>query len=246
MGGDAAPSSASPQGPIPKFPREWTVFSRNFEATFRYTMDLGTERDHPLFAVRLHSGFAFFGRPALVLHAGATKDGPRVGLVKDATLNPARPHDFDVYVPGAGAGGSLDEDDASPKNVKVEVRARLLEVFPVHALSVEVGGMKEERRVEAFEWRHVFGGDVSDLVGGTAAGWTLVRVATGEVVAVWAEGYKNKKESMRFRFLNTGVSGELGSVFESAAVVSALGMWDHARREQSKNKSGHGEAVIQL
>lgn len=248
--GDAPPTDSKPpaQAPLPKFPREWTVFARNFEATFGYTMELGIEPDHPLFAVRLHSNFALFGRPALVLHAGATKDGPRVGMVKDGTLNPTRPRDFDVYVPAPGGSGVLDEEDAG--NVKVEVRAELLAVFPTHALSVEVRAGKEagvERRVEGFEWRHVFGGEASDLVGGMAAGWTMVRMATGEVVAVWAPGYKNKKESMRFRFLNAGVSGELGSTFESVAVVSALGMWDHSRRKRFEKKAGGGgESMIQL
>ncbi|KAJ4389298.1 hypothetical protein N0V93_006764 [Gnomoniopsis smithogilvyi] len=243
--GDAAIYDTPDKGPV-KFPEEWTVFSRNFEATFGYTLEMGVERDHPLFAVRIHSNFSLFGRPALVLHLGPTKDGPRLGMVKDATLNPTRTHDFDIFLPPVGSG-MLDNDDG--KNVKIEVRAHMLELFPVHRFSVTV----DPGRVESFEWRHTFGKEVSDLVGGTAAGWTLVRTGEAgqsgdgqEVVAVWAAGYKSKKEAMRFRFLSSGASGELGDVFESAAVVSALGMWDHVRRARQKNPDHGGQAMIEL
>lgn len=244
--GDAAIYDMQGKTPI-EFPKEWTVFARNFEATFGYTMEMGVDRDHPLFAVRIHSNFSLFGRPALVLHSGPTKDGPRIGMVKDATLNPTRTHDFDLYLPPAGSE-VLDNDDG--KNLKVEVRAHMLELFPVHKFSVTVG----QGRVEEFEWRHTIGKEVSDLVGGTAAGWTLVRTfAMGgqtsdgqEVVAVWSAGYKSKKEAMKFRFLSSGASGELGDKFESAAVVSALGMWDHVRRQRQKNPDHGGQITIDL
>lgn len=239
MMGDVAVYDTQGKNSI-NFPREWTLFARNFEATFGYTMTIGSERDHPLFAVRIHSNFSLFGRPALVLHSGPTKDGPQIGMIKDATLNPTRPHDFDIFLPPVGSG-MLDDDDG--RNVKVEVRARMLELFPVHGFSVTVG----QGRVESFEWRHTFGKEVSDLVGGTAAGWTLVRTgAIGvqtddghEVVAVWSAGYTSKKEALKFRFMSSGASGELGDRFESAAVMSALGMWDHVRRERQKN-ADHG------
>lgn len=70
------------------FPHEWTVFACSLEATFGYTLQVGVERDHPLFTLHIHSSFALLGRPALTLHAGPTKDGPRIAMVKDATLNP--------------------------------------------------------------------------------------------------------------------------------------------------------------
>lgn len=243
--GDAAINDTPEKGLL-KFPPEWTVFARSFEATFGYTLNMGVERDHPLFAVRVHSNFSLFGRPALVLHSGPTKDGPRLGMVKDATLNPMRTHDFDIFLPPNGSG-VLDDDDG--RNAKVEVRAEKLELFPVHRLSVAV----DQARVENFEWRHTFGKEVSDLVGGTAAGWTLVRTGavgqTGdgqEVVAVWAAGYQSKKEAMRFRLLNSGASGELGAMFGSAAVVSALGMWDHVRRAKQKNPDHGGQAMVNI
>lgn len=245
--GDAALYNTNNEKVAVKFPTEWTVFARNFEATFGYTLEMGVERDHPLFAVRIHSNFSLFGRPALVLHSGPTKDGPRLGMVKDATLNPMRTHDFDIFLPPNGSG-VLDDDDA--RNIKVEVRAAMLELFPVHRFSVAVG----QARVESFEWRHTFGKEVSDLIGGTAAGWTLVRTGAvgqtgdgqGEVVAVWAAGYQSKKEAMKFRLLNSGASGVLGAMFESAAVVSALGMWDHVRRARQSNPDHGGQAMINI
>lgn len=243
--GDAATYDYSEKGLV-KFPPEWTVFARSFEATFGYTLEMGVERDHPLFSVRVHSNFSLFGRPALVLHSGPTKDGPRLGMVKDATLNPMRTHDFDIYLPPIGSR-VLRDDDGS--NVKVEVRAAKMELFPVHRFSVAV----DQTGVESFEWRHTFGKEVSDLVGGTAAGWTLVRMgAVGqtddgrEIVAVWAAGYQSKKEAMKFRFLSSGASRELGAMFESAAVVSALGMWDHVRRAKQKNPDHGGQAMINV
>lgn len=244
--GDAALSEPQDSGPV-TFPREWTVFARSFEATFGYTLEVGVERDHPLFALRIHSNLSLFGRPALILHAGPTKDGPRIGMVKDATLNPMRSHDFDAFIPPPGLG-TLDDEDG--RNVKVEVRAAALEVFPAHRFSVDVGRL----RVESFEWRHTFGEQVGDLIGGPAAGWKLVRMDSQpgsgagqtrdghEVVAVFASGKKSLKEAMKFRFLNSGALGELGPSFDYAAVMTALGIWDHVRRERQKNPDhgGHG------
>lgn len=241
--GDAAIDDC-PQPPA-RFPTEWTLFGRNFEASFGYTLELGIERDHPLFAVRIHSNLSLFGRPAVVVHAGGTKDGPRVGVVKDATLNPLRPRDFDVFIPPAGETRMDDEDDS--RNVKVEVRTVLLDVFPPHKFSVAVGG--EKGQVEAFEWRHTMGKEVTDLSGGMAAGWKLVRLGAAaiveegtsdglEVVAVWVSGRKTLKEAMKFRLLNSGASGMLGDSFAYAAVVTALGMWDHERREKMDNDPG--------
>lgn len=248
--GDAALSEPHDHVGPARFPREWTLFARSFEATFGYTMEMGVERGRPLFAARLHSNFALLGRPALVLHLGppeqAQARGPRLGVVKDATLNPARRRDFDVLLPPAGAG-VLDDEDG--RNVKVGVRAAVLEVFPAHKFSVAVG----HGRVEDFEWRHTFGGEVGDLIGGPAAGWKLVRIGSApgaatckvqtsdgkEVVAVWVSGRRDLKEAMKFRFLNSGAAEELGATFEYAAVMSALGMWDHIRRERQKNPD-HG------
>lgn len=234
------------------FPPEWTVFARNLEGSFGYTLQVGVEREDPLFALRLHSNMALFGRPALTLHVGPTKDGPRVAMVKDATLNPLRPHDFDVIIPPPGAGRLLDGDE----NVKVPVRCDLVDIYRACKFSVAITGaaaQQQEQRPqqqggqrleEHFEWRHTFGGEVSDLIGGHAAGWTLVRLDCSasdgrQVVAVWANGKKTLKEAMKFRFLNAGVTGELGDVFGLAAVVSAMGMWDQVRRE-SQNKPDHG------
>lgn len=247
MGGAALSEPHDLVGPV-RFPREWTLFARSFEATFGFTMEMGVERGRPLFAARLHSNFALLGRPALVLHLGppaqAQARGPRIGVVKDATLNPTRRRDFDVLLPPAGAG-VLDDDDG--RNVKVGVRAAMLDVFPAHRFSVAVG----HGLVENFEWRHTFGEEVGDLIGGPAAGWKLVRTGSPsgaakaqtsdgkEVVAVWVSGRRELKEAMKFRFLNSGASEELGATFEYAAVMSALGMWDHIRRERQKNRD-HG------
>lgn len=248
-------------GPI-IFPREWTVFARNFEGSFGYTLQVGVERDQPMFALRLHSNMALFGRPALTLHVGPTKDGPRVAMVKDATLNPLRPHDFDVICPPPAAGRLLDGDE----NVKVPVRCDLVDIYRAYKFSVAITGASQQQQQqqqggqqleEHFEWRHTFGGEVADLIGGPAAGWKLVRLdrnASGhggtsdgkEVVAVWANGKKTLKEAMTFRFLNAGVTGELGDLFGLAAVVSAMGIWDHIRRERQNNPDHGGQGGFDL
>lgn len=241
--GDAAIDDTSQ--PPARFPTEWTLFARNFQGSFGYTLELGIERDHPLFAVRLHSNFALFGRPAVVIHAGATKDGPRVGVVKDATLSPLRPRDFNVLIPPAGETRMDDEDDS--RNIKIEVRAALLDVFPPHKFSV-TAGYGDQANTEAFEWRHSMGKEVTDLSGGMAAGWKLVRLGAAaaeegssdglEVVGVWVTGRQNLKEAMKFRLLNSGANGVLGDTFSYAAAVTAVGMWDHERRKKMENDPG--------
>lgn len=201
-----------------------------------------------MFALRLHSNMSFFGRPALTLHVGPTKDGPRVAMVKDATLNPLRSHDFDVIILTPGSGRLLDGDES----IKVPVQCDVVDIHWAYQSSVATGpGMHQQQQhgdqqLERFEWRHTFGEEVGCLIGGLAAGWKLVRLDRDvcgnggtsdgkEVVAVWAAGKKTLKEAMKFRFLNTGVTGELGELIGLAAVVSAMGMWDHARRARQSN-----------
>lgn len=262
-------------GPI-SFPQEWTIFARNFEATFGYTLTMGVERAHPLFAVRIHSNLALFGRPALTLHLGPTKAGPTIAMVKDATLNPMRKYDFDVIIPPVGSGHLVDHDDDGEhmQNEKILIRCDIVDVHRFHRFSVATGGgggggAGQGTRIENFEWRHTFGEEVGDLIGGMAAGWKLVRMGLPyegtppsssnsnpggggsgsgqtsdgrEVVAVWASGKKTLKEAMKFRFLNSGASGLLGDRFAFVAVVSAMGMWDHVRRERQKNPDHGGQS----
>lgn len=204
--GDAA-LLPEPEAPGPaRFPEEWTVFARSFEATLGCTMETGASTPAPpCSAGRRWSCTS--ARPGTA---------PGAGAVRGATLNPARRLDFDVVIPPAGRGILDSHED---ENIKVGVRAAMLEVFPVHKLSVPVG----RGRTEGFEWRHTFGEEVGDLIGGgPAAGWKLVRtdlrsVAVGvpasdgrEVVAVWVDGRKNLKEALRFRFLNSGAPDALG------------------------------------
>ncbi|KAK7977645.1 hypothetical protein PG996_003699 [Apiospora saccharicola] len=100
---------------------------------------------------------------------------------------------------------------------------------------------------ERFEWRKSRGNEVKQL-DKINSGWKLVRIhseADGvggtrrardagassdgkEVVAVFAEvsGWSTSSEVVKFRFLGSGATGEMGPRWSLMAVVTALRVWD--------------------
>lgn len=98
-------------------------------------------------------------------------------------------------------------------------------------------GEEEER----FVWRHSDGEDEERK--GYRSGWNLMRRTrweTGEetaVVAFWASPAMTMTKKMAFRFVEDGV-GAGGEMWATAAVVSALGIWEIERRRVAGGSAG--------
>ncbi|CAG9977257.1 unnamed protein product [Clonostachys byssicola] len=92
---------------------------------------------------------------------------------------------------------------------------------------------------ETFEWRRSTGELVRDLPGGFQYGMKLVRLdgatggasSNGKVTVVGGDGkrivaifaaVRPQCTSAKFRFMNEGATGELGEVFELAAMISFM------------------------
>ncbi|KAL8383358.1 hypothetical protein RB595_006892 [Gaeumannomyces hyphopodioides] len=237
------PTPSRAEHEVPRqFPTRFTLYSTNYG--FSRTFVIGSDEAPEIYAVRLHSGFS--SSAPVVLHNGpdpdrndvlATVDFASFGGDFTLTLPP---------MPGQPGGASV-----------VEVEADFGFTNRCYRFNVEVGQPgATEVRTESFEWRHSYGAAV-DSLGGSWAGWKLVRTSRGpppgasggsppgqfvtsdgcEVVAVWAgSGPMSFTESARFSFVGTGDSVLLGQRWAVAAVMSALGLWEKERRQRQRKR----------
>ncbi|KAK7429324.1 hypothetical protein QQZ08_004136 [Neonectria magnoliae] len=116
-------------------------------------------------------------------------------------------------------------------------------------------GEGSDRHIERFEWRHSRGSEVKS-VGQSGFGWKLVRLGSGmagegneevadqgdgftkdgkEIVAVWADSkaFKSISNIGEFQFRGSGATGELGTLWGLAAVVSCMCIWLHTMQQAS-------------
>lgn len=184
---------------------------------------IAVTKDAPLY--RVTSSYDSLG---LTLQSGPNKSDPIV-----AALQPRggflRSKNADIILHNTN-----DADNGQP------LRLERLCRFDIDIPSPDGG----EPRTEAFEWRRSGGAAVRAL--GHGRGYKLVRLATdavgggaggdlatggGEVVAVLSFVEWSWSKRAVFMFQGAGAAqGVLGEDWRLAAVMSALGIWDHWRR----------------
>ncbi|ETS72934.1 hypothetical protein PFICI_15326 [Pestalotiopsis fici W106-1] len=218
--------------PTTQVPQQFPAsFNAYYQWKFTKTFHLGESKDHPLYAVRTHSGWS--GNPGIVLHNGPSDQDPP--LAAAGQENQWSRHSFIILppLPGSSAESSTEfmRTNVGWKNTSQE-------------FSIEVG-IGDNLKREKFEWRQSHGSEIKQL-GKCTRGWKLVRVsaeAAGpggernerapgassdgkEIVAVWAfyAGWSMTK-SFKFQFLGSGLTGELGERWSVMAVITALRMW---------------------
>lgn len=204
--------------------------------------------------VVLPNTFAIFDRTHLHLHSrffiAVTKDAPlyRVTSSYDSlglTLQSGPDKSDPIVAALQPRGGFL-----GPKNADITLHnqnddGRPLCLESLYRFNIDIPSPDgREPRTEAFEWRRSGGAAVRAL--GHGRGYKLVRLATeavgggaggdlatggGEVVAVLSfVGWSWSKRAV-FMFQGTSAAqGVLGEDWRLAAVMSALGIWDHWRR----------------
>ncbi|KAI1257037.1 hypothetical protein MGN70_000075 [Eutypa lata] len=228
--------------------------SRQFPPSFGLYVDsvlsrkfvLGEHQSQPLYAVSVHVGWS--GQPSTVLHNGPSTKHPPLAAADASTF---------------GSSSTVDLPPLPQQEQQQQQQERLKSAGGLcfnkkMRFAVEVGGHRE-----TFEWRHSRGPEVAAL-GGSHAGWKLVRLSTDapdggggggggaatfvqggakssdglEVVAVWANARMSLTKQLQFQFLGSGAGGILGERWALMAVITALRMWDQERRRKSRSRSG--------
>lgn len=166
-------------------------------------MTLGEHKDQPTHMLSLTGGW--YGD--IILYSGPNVESNPLAVVKYG--NKMGTYDHIIMPPSQPDKGLLKEDlrcHMNGWNVKYTF------VAPVGA----------NGNPEKFEWRSSKSSEVKEL-DEYSRGWKLVRLnANDEVVAVWSHPKirMNMSKSASFQFVGSGLSGELGDVFATMAVIS--------------------------
>ncbi|KAM0808331.1 hypothetical protein AB5N19_08674 [Seiridium cardinale] len=231
-------------GPPVQINRQFPIaFSVYHGSTFSRTYALGEHQAQPLYAISTHTGWS--GQPDVVLHSGPSDSSPPLAGVDAGTFS----RSATVELPPLPASRLAAAQE--PLNFSGFSNG-------THGFTIEVGSTG---RREPFEWRHSHGTEV-DLLGGSSAGWKLIRLATDapggegagngahfvgggsqssdgkEVVAVWSNARMSMSKILNFRFLGSGATGVLGERWAVMAVITALRIWDKERKASNGAAAG--------
>ncbi|KAI1761693.1 hypothetical protein GGR53DRAFT_459519 [Hypoxylon sp. FL1150] len=221
--------SAITQQPLLRhqFPPAFNLYQESSFSQRRFT--LGEHQATPLYAVTVHSGWS--GKPKVILHSGPTDTSPPLAAIDNEIFGCGSPPE--VMPPSRNRPFAQRLHDSSGLG------------FATFTFSCQTAMVTGGQRIETYQWRHSRGNEVKAL-GGHGSGWKLVRVAPDapapsgatfasdgrEVVAAfaWASGSLTKK--IKFRFLGSGESGNLGERWAVMAVATALKIWARERRQR--------------
>ncbi|OTB02961.1 hypothetical protein M426DRAFT_12997 [Hypoxylon sp. CI-4A] len=229
------PETMSTSGP---FPSSWNLYHT---LSVGKALTLGPHGREPLFAVSKHSGW-WTGLPDLVLHRGPSDAFPPLAVGMGG-IGVGR-HSIIVLPPLPESG--LE----SSQEILLRIEEKTADRFHSHVrfrFAIEVGEPGRCRR-EIFEWRHSHGDVVADFLDGAKNGWKLLRItdqdcddleepsSTGghEIVAVWAYAKLSVTKVLKFRYLGSGASGDLGDRWNIMAAMTALRMY----QRQHKHRNG--------
>lgn len=208
------PAPAPPsQMPPPQFPPSFIVYSISLN-NHHYIL-AETEHTPPLYAVSFHAGFHGVTGPDTELHSGPNESAPPLATAKRGHLL------------GDNASVKLGGPDGGDNLVKEVVNSTHNFPYPKYDFTIEVGKPGEPQQREQFEWQHI----------GMRKGWQLVRLSTGEVVAVFEWTALTKKD-LHFQFVGTGGTGLLGERWAIMAAITAIRAWDQVKRKQATGTVG--------
>jgi len=208
---------------------------------------LGPSKEQPQFAVVTPNRMlGCFNRGCIVLHSTTDKESAPIASVKREKGSKWRRSQITVAPrPGAANGQEQIITMHGCSSSKQE-------------FSITVGdGLATER----FEWRSSHGDEVKALSGGFNFGWKLCRldgptIAPGsvdtsnggyssdgkEIVAVGIQPRLFKKNP-EFRFLGTGLTGQLGETFEIVAIMGFIRLCELASQEAAGASSSSSSSA---
>ncbi|KAJ5703339.1 hypothetical protein N7493_011728 [Penicillium malachiteum] len=209
-----------------------------------------TKKNSKLFAVSTFSN-SYTDNPSVTLHDGASHDHPILATFTANNRRRYKPGIFHIPV----RPGSL-----YTREIMTTMEPYWQEKFrawgPVWSFSAPL--TTEGTREERFEWRCSSGKEVEEISTGYVDGWKLARVSGPnkgrggprkqrdfgftsdglEIVAVVAHNPSScMAKALRFAFMGTGLTGELGEIWEIMAVVSALQLWYWRAQEAAEEKA---------
>ncbi|OIW31215.1 hypothetical protein CONLIGDRAFT_643221 [Coniochaeta ligniaria NRRL 30616] len=214
-------TSSSTSSTVVTLPRSLNLYLTNrLTILAQATFHLGTSRSSaPLHRVTTHQGFS--GTPDVVLRSGPSSKSP---ILATAEFETPLSEQILLTLP-------LSAHDAVRINMTSTARppkhwGRRDWWFAVPSAGGEQG---EEAK---FVWRHSDGEDEERK--GYRSGWNLMRRTRWEggeetAVAFWAYPALTMTKKMAFRFVEED-GGAGGEMWATAAVVSALGIWEIERR----------------
>ncbi|KAJ6020444.1 hypothetical protein N7540_005948 [Penicillium herquei] len=197
-------------------------------------------KNSKLFAVSTFSNVST-NNPSVILYDGATHEDPIL-----ATFT-ASANKWDRMKPGTfhlpvRSGSFYKREIVALMTPQLQGKLGAWEPVWKFSAPITTDGTQKQR----FEWRRSRAKEVERIATGDLYGWKLVRVSgpnrgSGgprkqrdfgftsdglEIVAVFAHNSSNRMaKALRFAFMGTGLTGELGEVWEIMAVVSALQLW---------------------
>ena len=195
-------------------------------------------------------------RPDLLLHSGPSKASTVISFAKfhsvtqmtDITLCPTPPR---------SANANFSTTNFSfPRSLPPQETQRLRPKFKFEQLSPTGGIFSAEKYEfchtlpwnnvrERFEWRHT-SGPFFRTYDRDSGGLKLIRVSTGDVIAVYAGLGQSSRASNpsrvlgMFRFLRGDSTVGLGEEFEVLAIVSILSLVERGRRVAKAHKQAFG------
>ncbi|KAJ5724276.1 hypothetical protein N7488_002311 [Penicillium malachiteum] len=208
-----------------------------------------TKKKSKLFAVSTFSN-SYSDNPSVTLHDGATHDDPILATFTANKRKRNKPGIFHlpVHPPSFYEMGIV-------KTMTPHWQGKFRAWGPVWSFSAPI--TTDGTQEESFEWRCSRGKEVEEIATGYLDGWKLVRVSGPkrgrggprrqrdfgftsdglEIVAVVAHNPSScMAKSLRLAFMGTGLTGELGEVWEIMTVVSALQLWYWRAQEAAEEK----------
>ncbi|KAK8130126.1 hypothetical protein PG999_002506 [Apiospora kogelbergensis] len=220
--------------PYRQFPAAFNLYHQKSKSGRSLVYTLGEHDSDPIYTLTIHSGVS--GNPSLVLHNGPDPAAPALA---SADKEPGE----ETFANKITGKASIITLPALPNFGRPTTE----EPLETHVTISGAGyAFSLEWTRERFEWRHSRGSEVKAL-DKLNSGWKLVRIhseADGvggnrrardqgassdgkELVAVFAEvsGWSTSKV-VKFKFLGSGATGEMGTRWSVMAVMTALRIWD--------------------
>ena len=235
-GTDSAPTYDTSGGTV-RFPSRFNLYHKNVNWRST-TWTLGEHASQPLFSIVLNSGWK---GTKFVLHRGPDGKSPVLAEM------------------GSKRYMSIHNTISLPSHKILEdLHTKVSFKTPTYTFTAPVLH-GEKTVPERFQWRQSHGKEITQLSTNKYAwGWKLVRLGSEEsrspstvassskvkrderevgessdgleIVAVWADNMKwSKNKLVRFEFIGSGSTGELGEVFEIMTVATGMRIWQILR-----------------
>ncbi|PBP23066.1 alternative oxidase [Diplocarpon rosae] len=242
----------------PRLPRNMTFFRSKDDILISASPPAPAQNDMDLLPVPPPQQFyitiqkdtssAMCPRPEIALHSGPSKASSVISFAKFHSVTQAT--SITLCPTPTNAVSKVGMTNFS--RPRFPAKERIRPKFKFEELVPRSGILRSERyefchslrgtgKRETFEWRHA-SGPFTRMVDKNSGGLRLVRVSTGDVIAVYAglrQTWRATNPSRMvgmFRFLRGDGMTDLGEEFELLAVMTILSLLERGRRQQRRTR----------